>query len=272
MQSREEFINEACALAYRNEPYELMGAVYDLGRTLPEDHSFQKLIECFKEGRAPKEEYGDIRCMDHPYLVMDELLKAVNEELDKLEDTPEAKALREAVGKYDEPWLKTHADEERAELPQWRAYEKLDRAKLDEAGRIADRMKENGNEAGNKVSAEFTDMTAAIEKFAASKYGAYGSILGERLCSNMAEAGTAIEHFIESEKAYEKTNPNVADAILALRMVDPQKAAQFDRIKVRSRISLDTLEGENEKKPAVRREHAENKESAKEMHGKQASK
>jgi hypothetical protein len=45
MQSREEFINEACALAYRNEPYELMGAVYDLGRTLPEDHSFQKLIE-----------------------------------------------------------------------------------------------------------------------------------------------------------------------------------------------------------------------------------
>jgi hypothetical protein len=270
MQSREEFINEAYAQAYRNEPYELIGAVYDLGRTLPEDHSFHKIAGCFKEGRAPKDEYSDIRCMDHPYLVMDEILKGINGELDKLKNTPEVKALRQAVKEYDEPWLKINADKERAELPQWRAYEKLDRSKLEEAGRIAERMKENGNEAGNKASAEFTDMTAAIEKFAASRYGAYGSILGERLCSNMTEAGTAIERFIESEKAYEKTNPNVAEAVIALRMINPLKAAQFDRIKVRSRISLETLQGDQEKKPAVKREHSENKESTKEMHVKHA--
>ena len=271
MPSREEFINEAFALAYRNEPYKLLGAAYDLGQALPEDHSFQKLLKCFKEGRAPGEEYGDICCRDHPYLVMDEILKSVSKELDKLGDTPEVKLLREAVVEYDEPWLNTHAEEERAELPQWRAYEKLDRSKLDEAGLIAARMKENGNEAGNGASAEYTDMIQAVDRFASSRYGAvFGSVLGEKLRSNMAGAGVAIERFIESEKEYEKTNPNVSDAVIALRMVDLVKAAQYDRIKVRSRISLDTLEGEHEKKQALRREHVDNKESVKEMHGKQA--
>ena len=263
--NRDDFLQEAYRRGYRNDPMPLLEALYDAGEGLGADHPYHKLMEDLRQGKAPGEEFADISSGDHPYLVTEEILKAVSAELAGMDANSDVIKAKQMTEEYFEPWMKERARMEREELPLWRAYEKLDRESLDEAGRIAQEMKADGNKAGNKDSAEFNEMTQAIENFASSKCGAvYGSVLGEKLREKMSAMGSATEAFIESEKANEK-NPNVALAVTVLRMADPVKAAKYDRLKTRSRISLDMLDGEKERKPAFKREHAES--TAPVLHG-----
>ncbi|MCR5118441.1 MAG: hypothetical protein K6B44_02330 [Lachnospiraceae bacterium] len=263
--NRDDFLQGAYRRGYRNDPMPLLEALYDAGEGLGADHPYHKLMEDLRQGKAPGEEFADISSGDHPYLVTEEILKAVNAELKGMDASGPVIKAKQLTEGYFEPWMQEHASREREELPLWRAYEKLDKGSLEEAAGIAEEMKADGNVAGRKDSEEFRNMTAAIEDFAASKTGAvYGSVLGEVLREKMAAMGAAIESFIESEKANEK-NPNVTLAVTALRMADPARAAKFDRLKTRSRISLDMLDGEKERKPAFKREHAEN--AAPVLHG-----
>ena len=260
--TKDDFVREAFGRGYRNDPENVLEALYEVSAELPAEHPYQKLMEKLREGKAPKEEHADISCMDHPFLVMDEILGAADGYLAEMDDTAAVRNARLTIENYNEPWMRERAHTELEELPQWRAYTALDQDKLDEAGRIAEAMKERGNSEGIQDSSEFAEMTGAMEKFAASKYGAvYGSVLGLKLAANMDLMGKAIEGFLESEK-HDPKNPNVTDSLTALRMADPQKADMYEKLintrsVSRNRISLEELQGDSEKKTEVKREHRE---------------
>ena len=74
--TKDEFVYEALRRGYRQDPEDMLGALYDVSTGLPEDHPYQKLMEDLRTGKSPKEEHADIRCADHPYLVTEEILKA----------------------------------------------------------------------------------------------------------------------------------------------------------------------------------------------------
>ena len=260
--TKDDFVREAVRRGYRNEPESLLGALYDVSTEFPADHPYQKLMENTRDGRSPEAEHADISCTDHPYLVTEEILHAIDAELAAMEATDAVKNAKQQISTYNEPWMQERARTELDELPQWRAYKKLNEDRLKEAGRIAADMKNGGDAAGAKDPSAFLEMTESIEKFAAAKPGAvYGSVLGLKLTDNMRAMGTAIERFIESEKP-ELKNPNVARSLIPLGMADPGKAAVYERMLkektvTRNRISLDDLQGESTKKPATAREHRE---------------